>query len=264
MLNGKDILALGWPAGKVVGLGLKTARTLEGRGLPRVEVLEGLEDIRRDPGGALERESEGPVAELAREWVRLGADEARASSEELRDEPLPYRVWGAAGVDEAARLQMETALRLPVAEGGALMADAGYLTLGLGAEDSVNSAAHGAGRRMSRTRAFKELDRTAWREDLREKGITLLGGALAKAPKAYKDPSAVMASQADLVEAVGEFSPRIVRMDAESKKDRRKRKPKTLRTASPSSGWAPEVGLRRYESSVAECPRTSRRRSRAH
>ncbi len=41
------------------------------------------------------------------------------------------------------------------------MADAGYLTLGLGAEDSVNSAAHGAGRRMSRTRAFKELDRSA-------------------------------------------------------------------------------------------------------
>jgi len=124
VLNGKDILALGWPAGKVVGLGLKTARTLEGRGLPREEVLEGLEGIRRDPGGALERESEGPVAELAREWVRLGAAEARASSEELRDESLPYRVWGAAGVDEAARLQMETALRLPVAGGGALMADA--------------------------------------------------------------------------------------------------------------------------------------------
>ena len=43
------------------------------------EVLAGLEDIRRDPGGALERESEGPVAELAREWLRLGAAEASAS-----------------------------------------------------------------------------------------------------------------------------------------------------------------------------------------
>ena len=30
-----------------------------------------------------------------------------------------------------------------------------------------------------------------------------------------------MAAQADLVEAVGEFSPRIVRMDAGSKKNRR-------------------------------------------
>jgi len=68
------------------------------------------------------------------------------------------------------------------------MADTGYVTLGLGAEDSLNSAAHGAGRRMSRTRAFKELDDAAWREDLRKKGITLLGGALDEAPKAYKNP----------------------------------------------------------------------------
>jgi tRNA-splicing ligase RtcB len=104
------------------------------------------------------------------------------------------------------------------------MADTGYLTLGLGVEDSVNSASHGAGRRMSRTRAFKELDGAAWREALQEKGITLLGGALDEAPAAYKDVDGVMAAQADLVEAVGEFSPRIVRMDAGSKKNRRSRK----------------------------------------
>src|SRR5215204_2921054 len=488
-MNGKDILALGWPAGKVIGLGLEAARTLEFRGFSRKEVLARLEEVRQDPGGALERESEGPVAELAHEWVRIGAAESsRASEEELRDEPLPYHAWGEAGVDDAARLQMETALRLPVATGGALMADAhvgyglpiggvlavreavipwavgldiacrlrlsvfelsshvlgqkknelkraideetffgagvrhdgrsshevlddpawgatrflrglkdtarvqlgtsgsgnhfvefgaftvpedldaekarllapleagrsylallshsgsrgvgnkiatryskmaeelrsglegeakklawlelsseegqeywlsmrlagrfaaanhaviheriasrigaeaafvtehhhnfafaeewrgeemvvhrkgatpagagvlgivpgtmadtGYLTLGLGAEDSLNSAAHGAGRRMSRTRAFKELDDAAWREDLRKKGITLHGGALDEAPKAYKNPRTVMASQADLVETVGEFSPRIVRMDAGSKKDRRKLKRK--------------------------------------
>jgi tRNA-splicing ligase RtcB len=124
VLNGKDILALGWPAGKVIGLGLQTARGLESRGLSREDVLAELEDIRRDPGGALERGSEGPVAELAREWVSIGAVEASASEEELRAEPLPYHTWGEAGVDDAARLQMETALRLPVAAGGALMADA--------------------------------------------------------------------------------------------------------------------------------------------
>ena len=124
MLNGKDILALGWPAGKVIGLGLQTARDLESRGLSREDVLAELEDIRRDSGGALERGSEGPVAELAREWVSIGAVEASASEEELRAEPLPYHTWGEASVDDAARLQMETALRLPVAAGGALMADA--------------------------------------------------------------------------------------------------------------------------------------------
>ena len=99
----------------MIGLGLEAARTLESRGLPKEETLGRLEHVRLDPGSALERESEGPVADLAREWVRLGAAEAGASGEELRDEPLPYHTWGAAGVDEAARLQMETALRLPVA-----------------------------------------------------------------------------------------------------------------------------------------------------
>jgi tRNA-splicing ligase RtcB (3'-phosphate/5'-hydroxy nucleic acid ligase) len=500
VINGKDILALGWPAGKVIGLGLEMARSLESRGLSRDEVLAELEDVRQDPGAALERESEGPAAELAREWVRIGSSEARASEEELRAEPLPYHAWGEAGVDDAARLQMETALRLPVAAGGALMADAhvgyglpiggvlvvreavipwavgldiacrlrlsvfelsshmlgqkknefrraledetffgagvrhdgrsshevlddpawgatrflrglkdtarvqigtsgsgnhfvefgaftvpedlgaekarviaplepgrsylallshsgsrgvgnkiatryskiaeerrtglegeakklawlelsseegqeywlsmglagrfaaanhavihdrlarkigaeaafvtehhhnfafteqwrgeemivhrkgatpagtgdlgivpgtmadaGYLTLGLGVEDSVNSASHGAGRRMSRTRAFKELDGDAWREDLREKEITLLGGALDEAPAAYKDVDSVMAAQADLVEAIGEFSPRIVRMDAGSKKNRRRRRGsrETRVVGSPESG----------------------------
>jgi hypothetical protein len=94
VLNGKDILALGWPAGKVIGLGLQTARDLESRGLSREDVLAELEGIRRDPGGALERGSEGPVAELAREWVSIEAAEASASEKELRAEPLPYHTWG--------------------------------------------------------------------------------------------------------------------------------------------------------------------------
>jgi tRNA-splicing ligase RtcB (3'-phosphate/5'-hydroxy nucleic acid ligase) len=92
-------------------------------------VLAGLEDVRRDPSGALERESEGTVAKLAHQWLRPGATEASAS-EELRAKPLPYHTWGEAGVDAAARLQMETALRLPVAAGGALMAD-GHVGYGL-------------------------------------------------------------------------------------------------------------------------------------
>jgi tRNA-splicing ligase RtcB (3'-phosphate/5'-hydroxy nucleic acid ligase) len=86
-----------------------------------------------------------------------------------------------------------------------------------------------AGWRMSRTRAFKVLGGQAWRKGLREKGITLVGGALDEAPAAYKDPRTVMGSQADLVEAVGEFSPGIVRMDAGNRKDRRRRRAKNPR-----------------------------------
>ena len=46
MIDGKDILALGWPAGKVIGLGLETASALESRGPSREEVLAELEDVR--------------------------------------------------------------------------------------------------------------------------------------------------------------------------------------------------------------------------
>jgi hypothetical protein len=34
VINGKDILALGWPAGKVIGLGLESASALKSRASP--------------------------------------------------------------------------------------------------------------------------------------------------------------------------------------------------------------------------------------
>jgi hypothetical protein len=52
VINGKDILALGWPAGKVIGLGLESASALKSRGLSRDELLAELQDVRRDPGAA--------------------------------------------------------------------------------------------------------------------------------------------------------------------------------------------------------------------
>jgi tRNA-splicing ligase RtcB len=44
--------------------------------------------------------------------------------DELRDQPLPYRVWGAAFIDDEARKQMDNAVRLPISVMGALMPDA--------------------------------------------------------------------------------------------------------------------------------------------
>jgi tRNA-splicing ligase RtcB len=48
---------------------------------------------------------------------------------------------------------------------------------------------------------------------LKENGIVLIGGGLDEAPHAYKDIHQVMASQMSLVEVVGKFTPKIVRMD---------------------------------------------------
>jgi tRNA-splicing ligase RtcB len=47
---------------------------------------------------------------------------------------------------------------------------------------------------------------------LKEKGIHLISGGLDEAPMAYKDIHAVMAAQKDLVDIVGRFEPRLVKM----------------------------------------------------
>ncbi|MGI4834523.1 MAG: hypothetical protein ACRYFK_13790 [Janthinobacterium lividum] len=43
--------------------------------------------------------------------------------------------------------------------------------------------------------------------------MELLGGGLDEAPMAYKDIHAVMASQHELVDVLGTFTPKIARMD---------------------------------------------------
>ena len=51
------------------------------------------------------------------------------------------------------------------------------------------------------------------RKHLVEHGIELIGGGLDEAPMAYKDIHAVMVSQYDLVDVLGCFPLKIVRMD---------------------------------------------------
>jgi tRNA-splicing ligase RtcB len=92
------------------------------------------------------------------------------------------------------------------------MGDAGYVVRGRGVSASLESASHGAGRRMSRKAALDSISKTARDAYLRERGVTLLGGGLDESPQAYKPIDQVIAAQHDLVEVVGKFSPRIVRM----------------------------------------------------
>jgi tRNA-splicing ligase RtcB len=96
------------------------------------------------------------------------------------------------------------------------MGDAGYVVRGRGDPASLNSAAHGAGRRMSRRAAFDSISKSTRDGYLRERGVTLLGGGLDESPQAYKDIEAVIAAQQELVEVIGKFTPRIVRMADEA------------------------------------------------
>lgn len=89
----------------------------------------------------------------------------------------------------------------------------GFIVNGRGEEASLSSASHGAGRRMSRTAAMKSITHETLKQELKKHGVKLVGGGLDEAPQAYKDIETVMQSQKQLVDIVGKFYPKIVRMD---------------------------------------------------
>ncbi|MEJ7626540.1 MAG: RtcB family protein [Ferruginibacter sp.] len=92
----------------------------------------------------------------------------------------------------------------------------GFIVKGKGEITSLQSAAHGAGRKMSRTAAIKNITQLDLDEVLQLHGVKLMGGGLDEAPFAYKDIEIVMQSQQDLVDIIGKFHPRIVIMDGAS------------------------------------------------
>lgn len=92
------------------------------------------------------------------------------------------------------------------------MATPGFLVAGRGSAAALQSASHGAGRRMSRTEAKNTLNGSAVRKQLKAQGITLIGAGVDEAPAAYKDIHSVMENQRDLVDILGRFDPKIVRM----------------------------------------------------
>jgi tRNA-splicing ligase RtcB len=93
------------------------------------------------------------------------------------------------------------------------MTEPGFIVRGKGNAAALNSASHGAGRKMSRKKAKESFTRKDLRQLLGKKGVQLIGAGLDEAPGAYKDIHKVMAAQEELVEILGTFLPKIVRMD---------------------------------------------------
>ncbi len=94
----------------------------------------------------------------------------------------------------------------------------GFIVKGKGEIASLNSASHGAGRKMSRTKALSSITQEALQKELNTHGVKLLGGGLDEAPFAYKDIEEVMKSQRQLVDVMGKFYPKIVQMDGTAHK----------------------------------------------
>ena len=103
------------------------------------------------------------------------------------------------------------------------MASPAFLVRGLGNPASLESAAHGAGRRMSRNAAMKQYKWSDLDALLRQKGISLISAGLDEVPMAYKNIEEVMSHQKDLISIIAKFDPKLVKMSPPDKKHLKRR-----------------------------------------
>lgn len=92
------------------------------------------------------------------------------------------------------------------------MASPAFIARGKGHTESMHSAAHGAGRVMSRRKAHQTLSWKDANQVLKDKGVTLISAGLDEVPFVYKNIEDVMAAQTDLVETIARFDPKLVKM----------------------------------------------------
>jgi len=104
------------------------------------------------------------------------------------------------------------------------MRDGVYITKGLGNEEFLSSASHGAGRRMSRTKAYESIDLKKFKEQM--KGIVSIANrnTLDEAPDAYKKLDDVIKMQEGIVIDVVNFIKPIINIKANQEDKRRKKK----------------------------------------
>lgn len=93
------------------------------------------------------------------------------------------------------------------------MTSKGFIVRGKGNAEALRSASHGAGRLLSRHKAKNVITNSEISKELKKHHVELIGGSKEEAPMAYKNINEVMNSQSDLVDILGTFKPRLVRMD---------------------------------------------------
>ncbi len=98
------------------------------------------------------------------------------------------------------------------------MATPGFVVRGRGNTESLASASHGAGRVMSRKKAKESFRLQHFKSTFQHHNITVLSAGNDEVPSVYKDIHSVMAAQADLVETLARFDPKIVKMAPEGER----------------------------------------------
>ena len=92
------------------------------------------------------------------------------------------------------------------------MATPGFVVRGKGNPQSLESASHGAGRVMSRTKAKESFTWSSVKKLLADRHVHLISAGIDEVPGVYKDIETVMSHQRDLVDVIARFDPKLVKM----------------------------------------------------
>lgn len=117
-INGKDLLAIGYQQGKILGLALEVLEK-HYMGAERETLLSLMKDLLERPEAFLDHEI---LEDLATKMIEEAKEVQDAVS--LNGAAKEFAVYGPEHIASGALLQMNTAMKLPVAVAGALMPDA--------------------------------------------------------------------------------------------------------------------------------------------
>ena len=117
MLSGKDLIKIGYPEGKAVGLAINTVLK-HFRRSGKDEIYAMLAAVLANPKEFTQDSIWSKVA------LALVPSEKKSMAHELLKSRIDYRIFGGAEIEEGARNQMEIAMKLPITVAGALMSDA--------------------------------------------------------------------------------------------------------------------------------------------
>ncbi|XZF14532.1 RtcB family protein [Chitinophagaceae bacterium MMS25-I14] len=119
IISGKNLLEAGYTEGKILGLALDIIDKNFSQ-VPHDVLMAMMKKVKDYPESFLDDEVLEPLATAMIEEANAPADDTIA----LKENAAAYTIYGADHIEEGARKQMATAMKLPVTAAGALMPDA--------------------------------------------------------------------------------------------------------------------------------------------
>ena len=116
-INGNDLIAIGYKENEALGEALKINK--KRLGYNREEMLNMFKNVLENPNDFLTDPNFSKLSHLLLNIELIEKDKIA-----LKTDPQAYEVYGVENIEEGAKKQMQTAMKLPVTVAGALMPDA--------------------------------------------------------------------------------------------------------------------------------------------